>query len=74
MNSAERLKLMKERSKLRRKLLAQQLGLKDELNFGNILGKKDEINPTVVAKKDSLVSSSVSTEATQTSMWDLKLS
>lgn len=39
--SAERLKQLKERSKLRRQLLAQQLGV-EEQNFGSILGKKEE--------------------------------
>lgn len=48
--SGERLKELKERSKLRRQLLAQQLGV-EEQNFGNILGKKEEAKtPTSAAK------------------------
>ncbi|XP_065663867.1 N6-adenosine-methyltransferase non-catalytic subunit-like [Hydra vulgaris] len=66
MNSAERLKQMKERSKLRRKLLAQQFGLKDELNFGNILGKKEDINQIVETKKNFSVLSSVPADTIQT--------
>ena len=39
--SAERLKQLKERSKLRRQLLSQQLGV-EEQNFGSILGTKED--------------------------------
>lgn len=41
--SAERLKQMKEKSKLRRQLLAQQLGAANENDFGTILGKKEQV-------------------------------
>lgn len=41
--SSDRLKQMKERSKLRRQLLAKQLGTKDESDFSSVLGKQEEI-------------------------------
>ena len=46
--SSDRLKQMKERSKLRRQLLAQQLGAKDESDFSSILGKQEEVKTTTI--------------------------
>ena len=56
---AERLKLMKERSKMRRQLLAQQFGAKDENDFSTILGKNEELKKkenVSVNKSDSVTS------------------
>ena len=58
-NMAERLKLMKERSKMRRQLLAQQFGAKDENDFSTILGKHEELKKkenASVNKSDSVTS------------------
>lgn len=62
--SSDRLKQMKKKSKLRRQLLAQQLGAKDENDFGSILGKKEEVKtvstPTINSNNDDAPSSSSS--------------
>lgn len=42
MSAPDRLKDMKERSKLRRQLLAQQMGIRDDKELGSILGTKEE--------------------------------
>jgi len=42
--SSDRLKQLKERSKLRRQLLAQQFGTTDEKDFSSVLGKQEGIN------------------------------
>lgn len=63
--SADRLKQMKERSKLRRQLLAQQLGVKDENDFGDILGRKEEakvIPAPVIGRNSSLTSPTTNEE------------
>jgi len=41
--SSEKLKLVKERSKLRRQLLAQQLGAKDSKDIGILLGGQEDL-------------------------------
>lgn len=63
--SAERLKQMKERSKLRRQLLAQQLGVKDENDFSSMLGKKEEVKhttPAIINRSVSLTSPTANEE------------
>jgi len=64
--SSDRLKQMKERSKLRRQLLAQQLGVKDESDFSSILGKQEEvktISVPIIGNIDGVESASTSSSS-----------
>ena len=51
--SADRLKQLKERSKLRRQLLAQQLGV-EEQNFSSALGTKEDVGSASPGKCQSV--------------------
>lgn len=57
--SSDRLKEMKERSKARRQLLAQQLGATDQNDFSSILGKSEtvkQVPAAVINRSDSVTS------------------